>query len=134
MIRLVQLLNEKNHFLEKFYSLNEAEITRLEAGSFDQIENFYNQREDMLKIIKYIDAEIQKAHGLHKDMAGVFSEAEKVGVRSALRAKEAFVERILEQDIIVLSLIDDAKSQIIRELRDIGKARKALTGYRSNVA
>lgn len=134
MIRLVQLLNEKNHFLEKFYSLNEAQIARLEAGLFDQIENFYNQREDLLKIIKYIDAEVQKAHGLHKERSGVFAESEKTEIRSALRAKEAFVTRILEQDITVLGLIDDAKSQIIRELKDISKARKALNGYKSNVA
>lgn len=134
MIRLVQLLNEKNHFLEKFYSLNEAQIARLEAGLFDQIENFYNQREDLLKIIKYIDAEVLKAHGLHKEMSGVFADDEKAGIRSALRAKEAFVSRILEQDLLVLGLIDDAKSQIIRELKDISKHRQALNGYKPNVA
>ena len=134
MIRLVQLLNEKNHFLEKFYSLNEAQIARLEAGLFDQIEGFYNQREDLLKIIKYIDAEVQKAHGLHKEMAGTFAEDEKIEIRSALRSKEAFVARILEQDIIVLGLIDEAKSQIIRELKDVTRARKALSGYKANVA
>lgn len=134
MIRLIQFLNEKNHFLEKFYALNEAQISKLEAGQFDSIETFYNQREDLLKIIKYIDAEIQKAHGLHKDMSGSFTDAEKQEIRNALRAKEAYVKRILEQDLLVLGMIDEAKSQIIRELKDIAKARKALSGYKSNVA
>ena len=41
MIRLVQLLNEKNHFLEKFYSLNESQINMLQQGMFDDIERFY---------------------------------------------------------------------------------------------
>ena len=134
MTRVIQLMGEKNHFLEKFMSLNEKQIARLEQGHFDQIEHFYNQREDLLKIIKYIDAEVFKAHGLHKEMSGVFADAEKTEIRSALRAKEAFVSRILEQDIIVLGLIDDAKSQIIRELKDISKHRKALNGYKPNVA
>lgn len=134
MIRLIQFLNEKNHFLEKFYALNEAQIARLEAGQFDSIETFYNQREDLLKIIKYIDAEIQKAHGVHKDVNGEFSDVQKTEIRNALRAKEAYVKRILEQDLLVLGMIDEAKSQIIRELKDIAKSRKALSGYKSNVA
>ena len=42
MIRLIQFLNEKNHFLEKFFTLNESQIARLEAGKFDDLELFYN--------------------------------------------------------------------------------------------
>lgn len=134
MIRLIQFLNEKNHFLEKFYALNESQIARLEAGLFDQVEKFYNQREDLLNIIKYIDAEIQKAHGLHKEMSGVYTEEQKLEIRNSLRTKEAYVKRILEQDLLVLGLIDDAKSQIIRELKEVSKAKKAMGGYKANVA
>ena len=135
MLRIITLLNQKNHYLEKFYSLNETQIARLEAGMFDQVETFYNKREDLLNIIKYIDAEVEKAHGLHKDMnGGEFSSQEKLEIRSALKAKESYVMRILEQDIIVLGKIDEAKSKIIRELKEIAKGRKALNGYKSNMA
>ncbi len=134
MIRLIQFLNEKNHFLEKFYSLNESEITRLEAGKFDDLELFYNQREDLLKIIKYIDAQIHKAHMLHKDIVGQFSEEQKTEIRESLRTKEAYVRRILEQDLQVLGMIDDAKSMIIKELKGMQKTRRALTGYKSGAA
>jgi hypothetical protein len=134
VIRLVQFLNEKNHFLEKFFSLNDAQICRMQGGLFDEIEIFYNQREDLLKILKYIDAEINKAHQLHKDTNGQYAEAEKNSIREALRTKEAYVKRILEQDLLVLELIDEAKSTIIKELQSVKKARKALTGYKANVA
>lgn len=134
MIRLIQFLNEKNHFLEKFFSLNETQITRLEAGKFDDLELFYNQREDLLKIIKYIDAEIHKAHMLHKDIVGQFSEEQKTEIRDSMRTKEAYVRRILEQDLQVLGMIDDAKSMIIKELKGMQKTRKALTGYKSGAA
>ena len=134
MIRLIQFLNEKNHFLEKFYSLNESQITRLEAGKFDDLELFYNQREDLLKIIKYIDAEIHKAHMLHKDIVGQFSEEQKTEIRESMRTKEAYVRRILEQDLQVLGMIDDAKSMIIKELKGMQKTRRALTGYKSGAA
>lgn len=134
MIRLIQFLNEKNHFLEKFFALNESQITRLQVGMFEELETFYNQREDLLKIIKYIDAEIHKAHMLHKDVIGQFSDGQKSEIRESLRTKEAYVKRILEQDLQVLGMIDDAKSMIIKELRGIQKGRKALTGYKASVA
>jgi hypothetical protein len=132
MIRLIQYLNEKNHFLEKFFALNETQITRLEAGMFDELETFYNQREDLLKIIKYVDAQIHKAHMLHKDITGAFTEDEKSEIRESMRTKEAYVKRILEQDLKVLGMIDDAKSNIIRELKGIQKTRKAFTGYKAS--
>ncbi len=131
MIRIIQLLNEKNHFLEKFYSLNEKQIIQLELGHFDDIERFYNQREDLLKILKYVDAEINRAHGLYKDVTGPFDMAQKNQIKDCLRIKEMYVKKILEQDLIVLGLIDEAKSQIIRELQDIKKASRALAGYKS---
>jgi hypothetical protein len=134
VIRLIQFLNEKNHFLEKFYSINEKQISLLEAGHFDEIENFYNQRENLLKILKYIDSEIHRSHMAQKDSKMAFDEGQKLEIREGLRVKELYVKKILEQDLIVLSLIDEAKSQIIKELQEIRKARTALAGYKSNVA
>lgn len=130
-MRLIQLLNEKNHFLEKFYSLNETQIADLQGGSFDGLEKFYNQREDLLKILKYVDSEIHKSHRLYKDVSGVFDMIQKGDIRDCLRVKETYVRKILEQDLMILGLIDEAKSQIIRELQDIQKSKKALAGYKS---
>lgn len=131
MIRLVQLMTEKNHFLEKFYTLNEHQIARLESGHYDEIEAFYNKREDLINIIKYIDSEINKAHLQHKDINGVFAETEKRALRECLRTKEMFVTKILDQDMQVLALIDDAKTKIIRELQDVRLAKKAMSSYKS---
>ncbi|MFZ3228571.1 MAG: hypothetical protein WA160_00075 [Pseudobdellovibrio sp.] len=130
-MRFIQLLNEKNHFLEKFYSLNEAQIEKLQMGSFDNVETFYNQREDLLKIIKYVDSEIHKSHRMYKDVSGAFDALQKSEIRDCLRIKETYVMKILEQDLTVLGLIDEAKTQIIRELQDIQKSKKALSGYKS---
>ena len=132
MIRIIQLLSEKNHFLEKFYSLNENQIVQLHAGHFDNIEKFYNQREDLLKILKYVDSETNKAHSFYKDATGPFDVGQKSQIKECLRIKEMYVKKILEQDLIVLGLIDEAKSKIIRELQDIKKSSRALAGYKSN--
>ena len=70
----------------------------------------------------------------HKDVTGAFTENEKAEIRESMRTKEAYVKRILEQDLKVLGMIDDAKSNIIRELKGIQKTRKALTGYKASEA
>lgn len=131
MIRLVQLMTEKNHFLEKFYTLNEQQIIKLEGGLYEEIERFYNKREDLINILKYIDSEINKAHMQHKDINGVFAETDKKALRECMRVKEMFVAKIIDQDMQVLALIDEAKTKIIRELQDVRLAKKAMNGYKS---
>ena len=134
MFRAIQLLQEKNHFLEKFLSLNETQIHKMNLGEFETIEKFYNQREDILKIIKYIDAEINKAQLLHKEVNGVYSEEQKKIIKNALNIKDQYVEQILEQDVNILSLIDSAKTKIIKELQDVRLGQRAMAGYKSKSA
>jgi hypothetical protein len=133
MIRVIQLMSEKNHFLEKFMSLNEKQILRFESGNYDQIELFYNQREDLLKIIKYIDAETNKAQLAIKQSSVMLSDAERKTIKESLKTKDNYTAKILDQDMHVLSLIDRAKSKIITELREVRKGQRAMAGYKSQV-
>lgn len=134
MFRTIQLLNEKNHFLEKFYTLNDRQIHLLESSVFDHIEKFYSQREDILKIIKYIDSEINKAQAVHREMSAAFSEEQKKIVRDSLKTKDKYVECILKQDVHILALIDSAKSKIIKELQDVRLGQKVLSGYKNQAS
>lgn len=133
-MKTIQLLNEKNHFLENFYSLNEKQLIYLTAGRFDQVELFYNQREDILKIIKYIDSEIAKTQELESNMDMKISDSDREAVKECLKTKDIFVSRIIEQDVQIISLIEKLKNNIITELKTVRNARKLLAGYKSNVA
>ena len=82
-MKTVQLLNEKNHFLEKFYSLNEKQLVQLSASRFENVEYFYNQREDILKIIKYIDAELSRTHDDEVAMNAAISAQDKPRLKNA---------------------------------------------------
>ncbi len=134
MTRVIQLMGEKNHFLEKFMSLNEKQIARLEQGHFDQIEHFYNQREDLIKIIKYIDSETNKAQMQQQAMGKKVVEADKSMIRENLKTKDIYTAKILDQDMQVLALIDRAKTQIIKELQDVRHGQRAMSGYKASVA
>jgi len=129
MLRIITLLNQKNHYLEKFYSLNESELIRFSGRNFDGLEEFYQTREKILEMIKYLDAEIDQAPSPET----IPDEDFKQELREALAIKDEYVNRILSQDLEILSCIETAKSDIIRELQDIRRARKAVGGYKSGV-
>lgn len=131
MKRIIGLMNEKNHYLEKFYSLNETELVNFLKGEFDTIEHFYDTREKILEIIKYIDAQIDEAQRRDPAAVDAATDKDRGQVREALTIKDEYVSRIVEQDLQVLSCIEDAKNSIIRELQDIRKSKKAVGGYRA---
>lgn len=130
-MRVIQLLQEKNHYLEKFYSLNEEELLNFAQANFDGLENFYQSRERILEMLNYIDGQLEKCDlGPHIQI----SMEDRDTVRECLATREGYVNRILAQDLEILSCIEKAKSAIIRELQEVRKARKAVSGYRSGPA
>lgn len=129
MTRIITLLNEKNHYLEKFYSLNEVELANFAQGQFDNIQQFYQTRERILDVLKYVDAQIERAHD-EIDKNGI-QESHRREVKEALSIKDEYVARIIEQDVQVLACIEMAKNSIIKELQEVRRNRKAVGGYKT---
>lgn len=127
MSRIINLINQKNHYLEKFYSANESELLNFVAGDFSNLESFYQNREKILEMIKYIDGQLEAASSEGNEL----SATERKDVSEGLAIKDEYVNRILGQDLEILATIEDAKSSIIRELQDVRKTRKAVGSYRS---
>lgn len=126
---VIELLNQKNHYLEKFYSLNEVEIQNFTVGNFDNLENFYHTREKILDIIKYIDSQINNTQP--EAEAFLNSSIDRKNMQEAIAIKEQYVNRIIEQDLQILSCIENTKSSIIKELQSLKKSKKAIGGYKS---
>ncbi len=61
------------------------------------------------------------------------SSREKLQIHQALVLKDELVTKILAQDLQILSCIEKAKSDIIRELQSVGKSRKLVNAYRNPV-
>jgi len=131
MDRIVRLLDQKNNYLEKFYSLNEDELINFSQGNFDTIEGFYQMRDHLLKIIRHLDAEVEELQKIPEFQ--VTSEARSM-VKEALAVKDEYVNRILAQDLEILACIESAKSNIIRELQEIRKAKSVMGKYKSGAA
>lgn len=125
---LLNLFTEKNHFLKKFIEINENEINQFSSGIFDGLEVFYENREKLLEIIRYLDAEIETAGA---DVQTMDQPTRKL-VEEILNQKNSLIDQILNQDLEVIALIEAEKSQIIRNLQDLKKNQKGISGYRLN--
>lgn len=128
MQRVITLLNEKNHYLEKFYSLNESELVFIKSGNFDNLDSFYETRERILEMIRYLDSElgVSQQESNPSDLSG----DDRKTIVESLRVKTEYVNRILAQDLEVLACIESAKSDIIRELQEVKKVKKAVSKYK----
>ena len=129
MDRVVDLLERKNHFLEKFHLISEAELLNFESGDYDNIESFYECREKILNIINHIEKDFEKTFSQYSE-AETFSASEREEVDRVFKRKGALVGKILDLDLKIISAIDFEKSEIIKELRSLKDGKKVLEGYR----
>jgi hypothetical protein len=128
MEKLLNLMTEKNHYLEKFYSLNAEELVNFGDGNYENVESFYRARDKILDLIRTIDEMIDAES---KTTALPLTTGSKADVEKLLTQKDEWVTAILSQDLQVLSWIEKEKSKIIKELQVVGKAKKAVAGYHS---
>lgn len=126
MDRVIALLREKNHHLEKYYWVNEQELINFGAGNFDSVEEFYQARDVILDMIRKIESLIEEENST---LSGQASDDQRSEVELLLRSKDELVKSILAQDLQVLAYIEREKSNIIRELRANATAKRAVGAY-----
>ena len=127
--KLVELLDEKNQYLEKFFELNETELHNFADGLFDNVEMFYQSREKILDIIRCIDALVDDEVTAMTDNA--VTPAVRAEIQELMDHKDRLAKQILGQDLQVLAAIKEEKSNIIRELKNTKQSRKMVNAYHS---
>lgn len=130
METIINLLKDKNYHLEKFHELNSTELLNFAEGNFDNLEVFYQSRETILDLIRCIDRLIDAATVAQEGQIQA-SDAEKREITGCMNLKNELVTRILAQDLQILSMIEQAKSNIIKELRQVQSAKKAVGAYKT---
>lgn len=123
---IIQLLSDRNMHLEKFSQINANAMLKFAEGNFDEIESFYKSREGILNLVNCIDRLIEEYESDNE-----IREDQKKVVLELFSEKSDLVTEILSQDLQILSMIESAKSNIIRELSSVKVGRKALQNYQS---
>lgn len=130
MDTIVNLLKDKNYHLQKFFQLNESELMNFAENNFENIEVFYQSRETILDLIRCIDRLIEAAASTQGADVQI-SDKHKKEILTEMNIKSDLVTRILAQDLQILSVIEQAKSDIIKELRQVQGAKKAIGKFKS---
>ncbi len=125
--RLVELLEDKNRYLEGFIELNATELHNFSEGYFDNVQQFYQSREEILDIIRCIDELIDEEVESFADQVvpGNFRSL----IEDLVRQKDSKAKEILAQDLQVLAAIETEKSKIIRDLQQTSQGKKAIGAY-----
>ena len=109
---LFEVLEKKNSYLLEFHKINMDELNRLANGSIDNLENFYYSREILLNAINRLDNEISP-NNLEKLKV---NKIEKKKLIDILNLKRKTVMSILDQDLAIISLVDQIKSGNIKTI------------------
>jgi hypothetical protein len=128
MTTIIELLTERNNYLQRFVRLNDEYLKKFRTGDYDLIDDFYNIREGYLQNVNKAENHLSNYLASNSQLRVRSGDAKSL-IRSLLVEKDELVKSILDQDLEVLSLIDNEKSQIIRELKAIKNNKKGIKGY-----
>lgn len=127
---IIHLLSERNRYLSQFSVINKVQIGRLQAGNFEQLSEFYMTREHILAVVEKIELLLNQK--LEQSEADI-SDENRSAVEALLQAKDKIIKDILDQDLEILSTIEQEKTSIISELKTLGKGKKTITAYKSGI-
>jgi hypothetical protein len=130
MDRVLDLLQKKNHYLEKFLLISEAELINFESGDFNNLQEFYDCRDKILNIVKHIEEELEKTSNQYAGTNELSADI-KNKIENEFGKKDRVVSQILALDLKIISCVENEKSAIIKELQDLSRGKKGLEGYRA---
>lgn len=132
MSTLFKLLEDKLHWYRKYLGCNEAYLMALRHApdiALDEVELFYGNRESLLKILEDLDRKIQTKINTDKRESNT---DERTKIQYYIREKDSIIERIVELDTAILSLMDSLKEQGAEKIKALSNGKKVLSKYKSS--
>jgi hypothetical protein len=125
---VLSLLIEKNNHLEMFLEVSESERKSFKARNFENLETLYKVRESILENIRSIDRRVQQHSA---DIAPELLIPEiKEKLKALMQHKQHLVNQIMSQDLVILSCVENEKSNMIKKMTSVRDGRRLLKAYR----
>ncbi len=125
---IIALLEEKNHHLQMFLEVSVNERKSFKARNFENLEDLYSMRESLLEGIRSLDKRI---HQYSADIqTETLSDEHKTTIKNLMERKQALVNSIMTQDLVMLGCVENEKSNMIRKLTTVRDGRRLLKAYR----
>lgn len=129
MSKVLELLKEKNFYLERFLEESRKERSRFKARKFENLDHLYNKREQIILNIQSIDRRISEMCA--DDGTEILNPPKKDEISMMLRNIKSNVRYIMEEDLQIISYIENEKTKIIKEITKTKEGRKVLNGYKA---
>lgn len=116
MEEVIEYLQMKNHYYEKFYEITKRFLDKANQDNWQDLDFFVDNRDRLLNIIRSLEYKIARAF---KDAEnhGQDIEAYKETVQRLLIKRKEIGERIVALDLELIAKIDELKSDTIQELK-----------------
>ncbi|MFM8270629.1 MAG: hypothetical protein ACKN9V_10615 [Pseudomonadota bacterium] len=131
MEEVMQYLEMKNHYYEKFYSVTLKFLDQIARNDWTNLNFFVDSRERILNIIRSFDAKISHAVNEAKDHVQT-GTTERSLMKKMMDERKLLADKILELDLQVISAIDDYKSETIRELKKTVETQQQIDAFEKN--
>ncbi|MBY0384116.1 hypothetical protein K2X05_03065 [bacterium] len=125
---IISLLEEKNHHLQMFLEVSINERKSFKARNFENLEELYSMRESLLEGIRSIDRRLHQ-YSVDIDTAQLSIDT-KDKIKTLMAAKQNLVNQILSQDLVMLSCVENEKSNMIKKMTSVRDGRRLLKAYR----
>lgn len=122
--RIADLLREKIFFLDNFLELSHREEKNFRKRNFENLEELYEGREELIKNITTVDRYLLKIE------ADDLTDKDKCDIQKLHNLCQKKIGSILEQDLTLISFVENEKSIILKEIGKTSVGRRAIKGYR----
>ncbi|PIU00662.1 MAG: hypothetical protein COT74_03795 [Bdellovibrionales bacterium CG10_big_fil_rev_8_21_14_0_10_45_34] len=132
MNTVLQLMKDRNDLLGKFHCMNEIEIEKIKNRDFQTIEPFYSGRQTLLEMIDRVEKKL--VNEIQFTLSGHdldFTTRQLVG--DFLEERDHLVTEILDQDLQILGFIEEEKSRIIRDLKEVVEKKAKVGKFQSGM-
>ena len=126
---VLTILRSKNNCLERFLALSLDFAKSMEANDLSGLAKFQENRENIIKALDLYDRKVS-------EVLVVLSPGQRTpqliqAVEAALAKKDELVHRILEEDLKIISGIEDAKNETLKELSATRKNKDLVGKFKS---
>lgn len=125
---IISLLEEKNHHLQMFLEVSINERKSFKARNFENLEELYSMRESLLEGIRSIDRRLHQ-YSAEIDTTQLSMDT-KDKIKTLMATKQNLVNQILSQDLVMLSCVENEKSNMIKKMTSVRDGRRLLKAYR----
>lgn len=113
---VLQYLEMKNHYYEKFFALSKKFLDQISKNQWDDLEYFVDNRERILSIIRSFDFQISKSME-GRNVSDSEASKYKENVEALLGKRTELAAKIVALDLELISKIDEYKSDTIKDLK-----------------